>query len=1463
MASILRHARQRRAVLLIALLAAGVIAFVARPDAARPEGASQASTSWPVSSLPARPVVPIGASGDEVWAFGRATSATVATPDKATGAVLLRQRGDGDWEYVSRVLRRGGEPESTFPVASAGPTPARVTPRGGIVLAGTDETVYVRDPGGPLRAVESPTSLLGTGQRLVGGSRATVAAVDEGSATGAFVAPIGDTEDRVLYHGAAGWTEERFDPAITGGNVKIAAIAGTGPTDMWLTLDQGNGVELYRRDTSAATPVWKKVTLSGAKSFITAAGARPLAYPAEGLTSAGDGLWIDARATVGGAMRDVVMFFDTSSRQVTRTWCDDAACDAKLGISLGGAPTPQPDGTVEGTRDATTRGYRSFAWDGASFGTRVITNPDLGISPAKAGGTGYAVFDGASFTAVRAGATRLQAADGAFTSPSSGWMAGNLWSVIRVAPAAPPARLQAYPAPSSRPFRAVVPEPGRSAGDPGAQALAVGDDGRVARYSPERGWVAEQLPTSSGRATPRLRGVAWPETGRAHAVGDNGEMWLWRAETGLWERDENAPQDLAGDRYNGIAFQPGNPDRGYAITDAGRIFSYGKGWSEDAVPALDRRDSLLSIAFAGNQALVAAQKTLLVNDGSGWSVDQQAVDLLKEYGSKEITAVAGLPDGGAIAAGTGIVIVRDQAGSPWRLADHQLVGTVTALAATRDGDKVRGVAILNYPQATSDPFADVAELPVDEPGEVPTQYPSTPDVGWGGVVRETATGWADDVRSSYQQEDAYADCPYIPDAARALAIDAAGDGWVVGGDGTARADEQCGPSGGTDQQTSAIWRYGAQPQPPPAIARAQEPLAAGPARLLLGGHAACTEACATTAVPGHAPDRYLAAAIDVASELYATTGGPRAFLYTGTRVAPSRAGAAAEQVRFASLLGTATGRVPVYLAPSGTDAGADATTFGSAFSGLAAPQGAGAQPGTVSTAGVIGSEPAGSARTHYAFDTTGPEGRLRVVVIDNSSGSLAESDPHQIPQESDGQAGWLVRTLEQAKAQGVPTVVMGSRPLGAAGARSLAAEPGAGEGARINYHVSASDGVEVAKLLVDHGASAYLFDAAEQNLVTRVPENAGDTIPAIGSGALGYEARTNVTDAGLALVDFDLRSRNPQTNRVPVKASIVPVLEDLTIDPRDGTQVRRSTAALFVALGRRPRAGRQWIETGPLSGPDKAVSQPYISIPNETCRRQSCSLDLDYSFTSSNPEVGDFVKQDPARSTNPRAVFLGENDKPVGDGRSGLFCAFNPGETTIKVTAGGLAYSTTIKVLAGSPRRPCGTRPVTATEVPNASAPNPTPGAAAAPPSVAPNPTIAPPPPVAVPVPTAIPATPAAVVTPPPAAVLPSIPPLPVLPPPPAPLATPLVPIPPPPVGSIARPSPPGGATVRVYEEKREEEEAFEQSSASVKYERRSSPLPGPTTTVAVMLLAAAAGSTIVRRRPRRSRRTIARQEVR
>src|SRR6202007_848362 len=84
----------------------------------------------------------------------------------------------------------------------------------------------------------------------------------------------------------------------------------------------------------------------------------------------------------------------------------------------------------------------------------------------------------------------------------------------------------------------------------------------------------------------------------------------------------------------------------------------------------------------------------------------------------------------------------------------------------------------------------------------------------------------------------------------------------------------------------------------------------------------------------------------------------------------------------------------------------------------------------------------------------------------------------------------------------------------------------------------------------------------------------------------------------------------------------------------------------------------------------------------------------EYTFTSSNPEVGQFVEPNLAAAENAHAVQLGPNGKPIADTESGLFCAYNPGTTVVTISAGGLSSSEPVTVQPGSVREPCGTVPI-------------------------------------------------------------------------------------------------------------------------------------------------------------------------
>ncbi|MBA3300556.1 MAG: hypothetical protein H0T15_01695, partial [Thermoleophilaceae bacterium] len=488
---------------------------------------------------------------------------------------------------------------------------------------------------------------------------------------------------------------------------------------------------------------------------------------------------------------------------------------------------------------------------------------------------------------------------------------------------------------------------------------------------------------------------------------------------------------------------------------------------------------------------------------------------------------------------------------------------------------------------------------------------------------------------------------------------------------------------------------------------------------------------------------------------------------------------------------------------------------------------------------------------HYAFDTGGGGGTVRVVVIDNSAGSLEASDPFQNPPEPGGQRAWLAQTLADSRARGIPAVVVGSRELQRRFSPALNV---------------ATDADQTAAEIAAGGASAYVYERPEENRALSVPGGSGNPIPAFGTGTLGYRSETsgvqggqNRADAlfggaGFLLVDVDARARNSQTNRAPVSVRLEPVIEDVSLVPVDGTLLRRSRPSLFQGIGRRPRAGDRWGRVGSDGSPSPAGSDPYTTVPPDPCTVSGCGsrINPDYDFTSSNPSIGDFVKQDP-NSRNLRKPLQDRSGRVISDASSGLFCAFNPGTTTVSVRVGALAYSQVVTVLPGTVQQPCGTRPT----APSAAKAQTITSRAAPPPAPAPAPAAAPPadisPPPPPPGPSSLPVSgsppgqsPAASVKPPP----PFVPPIPEV------LVLPPL-IVPPAFVSFGQPIPPAGSPGRVYqvEKEKEEEVATEESQAFSSYSPDEHGIP-PGYIVGGMILLALAGASI-RGSGRRSDRRI------
>jgi hypothetical protein len=1426
--------------LCFACLAAALVAGVLM---ARPAGAGAAGgelVAQPVFGAPAGRFLgtsPQEAPG-EAWALARGQ------------AKVVRYTDAGGWETLPGPFGPGEQPIAGLEFAP-GALPGRTTPAGGVALLGRakfEQVLIVRDPGGGLHAAPGPGEQLHSeeGESLFSGEGSDgvlLASVEEPDGhTGAFDVPAVESPTRqeaVLHFDGAAWGREPIcvgfapGPACTTppATFRVLAVDAGGPEDAWLLTKGavlGEGLELFEREAGggpAGEAVWRQRRLGPPGSlgslFAQAAPEFPQPSPqpplavgiaaraaGQPLTVTSSGVWVDAKLKAGGESSDATVYYDSEEGELTGSWCDVGAatglCRHELGAEL-------PSGAG-----------RSFAWasDGGSggpFGKRLITGLGEGA---------ILSLEGSGFVRLALAGGNAGATEGAALDASlEGWLGAN--PPVHLTRAPEPDRLVPWPVPFRRPLTAIAPQPGAPVAAIGSEALAVGADGEVARYLPGQGWVAESLLTGSGaRAKPILRGVAWPEPGRAYAVGDGAAMWVWQEATGLWEPDPAEPPNLVRANFTAIAFDPSEPSRGYAVGKQGLLLAYGRQWAQEQLPeGVDPEANFTSVAFAGDEAIAAYKMPfdkngtplyrggVLVNDGSGWRIDQAASEAL---GGAVPQLVAGIPDGGAAIVseerrGTGedTVIEREGPGAPWQEAPPGATGYPAALAAFREGGRVRAVVSVSPGHGLEDMGVDLEQVyNQPPPGQAPLFTSPYPLPGSGFVMRQTAGGWRDEEHQAYplpsqvEGQEIY-DLPRRPDPLLALLLSPdGGQGWVVGGETGTSVRFQ-----GSAIQTAGVMRYGPAATPPANATASPIQPGAGMASFAVGGDAQCAGSCADLAGTGIGPDVWLRAAVGRA----AGTSGLRAFLYTGPSIADGGEEGASEplsseigplafrreEVAYARRLGSAAGSLPTFAAPteSDLDAGGSLASFAEAFSGFGAPLGAG-PPGT----GIVPRSPAGPGQGYYSFDSAGAGGTVRVIVLDYSAPTLGA-----------GQGCWLAGQLAEAGKEGTPAIVVGDRDLGGQAPNT------------------AEDAAQVVPILVDgtppagcapipepRGASAYFFDFPEENRAYRLSAG-GLSIPAFGSGTLGYlvPQRAQETDfvgaSGFLLASVDVAGRDKATNVAPVGVRLVPNIGALALDATDGTLLRRSHTALFAALARRPPAGGECSGNFAPGSCEGIRPDPYVPIPVQ-CQGTRCGSAVfpEYTFTSSNPDIADFVATDPG-SSDPRRVLL-RDGRPLLDPTSGLLCAFNAGTTTVTVATGGLAYSAKVTVLGGTAQRPCGTTPLKnpPTRQP-AVAPPPLPAGG---PEFAPGPT---PPPPAAPV-LASPTSPSQ-----PAPHQSPLPPLIAGPPffAASVSATPVVPIVPPPPVPAAQPTPPSG-TSPVSE--REEDAAYDLVHHMVAY-----PAPAPS----------------------------------
>jgi photosystem II stability/assembly factor-like uncharacterized protein len=1333
------RARRRRAIILpfFAVLLAGCV-IVARPAPAVAEAGGR---------LVAEPMLSATAAGVRLL-FG-------ASPREAPGAIwgasdsnqrihMVRYTEAGEWETLPDPVDEAGNPVALpdlgFPLtASAG----RTTPAGGVVTVAAlstqgekpPEALIVRDPGGIFHAVVPPEPafgeepVLGEKEQLFLNSgaspRVTLAAIEEpGGKTGAFVAPYpgpGLLTGIVHYDGAE-WSRE---PICVGTEAECATvpvptkalpgtifgIEGTGPGNAWLLTrktsggSQAEGIVLAHREKG----MWLKQELGGALGAIfrkekpefasLKKGAVTIVArePGQPLTVTSSGVWVDANVTVGTTQVQATIYYDIASGEVTGSWCDppesasepealawQAICEFPLGSEL-----PAGEG-------------RSFAWSGpGGFGTRVITGVGKGA---------MLLFENGAFSRIPLIGNGGSSAGAALAFPEreggearglEGWL-GPSYKLTRQPV---PSGLQPWSVPFRHPLLAIAPQPGAAIGAISSKALAVGAEGEVARYLPGVGWQPETLLNGQGKAvTPNLRGVAWPTTNFAYAVGDEGAMWLWRASTGLWEPDPGAPPNLIRGNFTGIAFDPNEPERGYAVGKQGLLLGYGKRWTQEAIPAgLSPEINITSIAFAGDEALAtwmlavpaeggARSKYiggLIVNDGSGsgWRIEETASTALAEtektpegFAARQVAA---LPDGGAVIVGrAGGVIEREAAGAPWHVLPGPPVGYPTAVAAIREGGQLRALISVGDPgfEKASDEAQAINQPPA---GGAPLLTEPYPLPRGGFLIRQTARGWHDEERQAFPEPVGGGDLPRQPDPILAIGVNSEGtQGWVVGGQtGQSPYVNPENQSLTSTLQTAGVYRYGPAAAPPANSASVPITVSGGEATFAIGGGAQCASLCADLEGTGIGPDVWLRTAVARAASI----PGLRAFLYTGGSVAAGVGTSATvapstfadEEGAYASRLGANAGILPVFTAPSESDRyRSSLRIFGEQFAGFARPLG---------VASGIGIAPVSEGNRaegdySYAFDSEGAGGSnpVRVIVLDDSISPLPGQN-----------LCWLGEQLALAKGAGRPAIVLGNREVGTqeelkqvlvtgASAACPQAEPG--------------------------GASAYFYKV-EGNFKSSLTWGAA-SIPAFGTGSLGYlglpfpSRQEAVPASGFLLASVKVAARSAATNVAPVTVRLVPSIGSLALNTVDGTLLRRSHTALFEALARRPIAGSGCPADGGctlgLPGPDPYVQIPARCVAGHGYRGAPCGAEIppEYRFTSSRPDIANFVEVDPT-STNPRAVFLNGAGKPVADPTSALLCAFNSGTTVVTVETGGLAYSVPVVVQEGSVQRPCGTVPRT------------------------------------------------------------------------------------------------------------------------------------------------------------------------
>ncbi len=833
----------------------------------------------------------------------------------------------------------------------------------------------------------------------------------------------------------------------------------------------------------------------------------------------------------------------------------------------------------------------------------------------------------------------------AFTGPNTGWVGGTKalgqWSSEQNS-----SLLTPWPLPDRSPLTSIALAPGSGAGADESGALAVGLDGATLRYDTSTGWQVE--PAAPRAHHLNLLGVAFNGPSSAVAVGQFGVILRWDGTS--WSED---PQSLSltPSQLNAVAFAADG--EGWAVGANGTILHYdGQRWSIEDPPPAASGENISSVAVAGSEAFAVAGGNLIVRrPGGGWEVlEESLVPNNPKPAPGQLRLVAGLPDGGVIAAGRSIMLVREATGRGFEYAEQPLSGVAVALAPFREASgKLRAYVSVAPP----------VNLLSGEVGGFPP--------GDGELLRQSESGWQDLSRSQYAGNVIGGDGAVKSDPVLAVATDPTGEhAWAVGGyDGTEDAAHQgttevlsARPAG---WRTASIWRYDTTGNAQPSgLTSAAPGLPAKPGVVSFAFFTSpeCKVQC--SAVPDAQPDVNLSAAVKQIATYAAQPGGPAFAMLGGNAVGPLEhekgAEPAADFARLPELLAP-LGGLPTFAAIGRSDQPYE-TPFSEAFAEAPEPFGTGAPSSAIAPVSSGSPTPNGDVHRYYAFDVNQNGATLRVIVLDDAEGQLEAGAP------TAGQRGWLEEQLAAARGRGLPVVVIAATPL-----------------------QSVKEGESVAALLASSGVLA-VFTTSERRLDERhlVPENPGPgapQIPEYEGASLGYQKPQN-NGVKWYFVSADTHARE-------VHVSAVPVIQSLALKPLDGLSVARSLTLQFEAIARRPPGTLATIAGRPEESSEPGEPFPgydnYVEIPAPSCGARPC-VQPSYTFASSEPTIGDFVEPSGPGSPLPK---LGADGHPIASSTSNLFCAYNAGTTVVSITTGLLSYSLPVTVKPGGFGSPCGT----------------------------------------------------------------------------------------------------------------------------------------------------------------------------